>query len=215
MNMQFAQQDHHLFQKGVQVTLLHATVCLIFVLLFTRVVWAESRSPLQVDAPAKDSAFFAEGTRFWSVIAGMAEDEPTELGKITLARLTVSHYIRDHLALLYGIGCDYVNASKVKNGWQGGLQLGLRRHFIHRGRWTVYIDGLVGLVYHQNPLEEGSYPFNFDVQAGFGVTYRLTEASALRGGYRHFHMSNAGIGGRERNLGYDAPMFYVGFMQSF
>ena len=64
-------------------------------------------------------------------------------------------------------------------------------------------------------MEEDSLHFNFEVQGGFGATFSINKRTALLGGYRHYHLSNANIGGDDKNLGYDGPMFYCGFMSSF
>ena len=185
-------------------------ICFFLFVFYVPVAFAESREPL----PQKDPGYFSKGERFWSLMAGRSEDE-MELGSIKLTQLTISDYVFDNFAVTYGIGLGYANARKTKNGFQGGPQLGLRMHFINCRRWSIYIDGSLGAVYHQYPMEEGTLHFNFDVQAGFGASYRINEKTALRGGYRHHHLSNAGIGGDEKNLGYDAPMFYFGVMRLF
>jgi len=188
----------------------HVLVCLLITLFCASPVWAGFADFL----PQDDSGFFAKDTRFWSVIGGRSEDDG-ELGRIILSEFTISKYLLDNFALTYGLGVDYVRAKKTQNGYQGGPKLGLRMHFINYQRVSIYIDGSIGLIYHQHPLEEGTLHFNFDAQAGFGATVRITETYALRGGYRHHHLSNAGIGGDDKNLGYDAAMFYFGLMRSF
>ena len=53
---------------------------------------------------------------------------------------------------------------------------------------------------------------NFTFQGGMGTTYQLSDRVVPMGGLRWLHISNARIKGKERNAGFDSPMFYVGIM---
>ncbi|MBI2884951.1 MAG: acyloxyacyl hydrolase [Candidatus Omnitrophica bacterium] len=156
---------------------------------------------------------FAKGSRYWSATAGVAED--TSYGPIALAQVAVSHYIRDNLALEWGGMFGYADSKRTSGGVLGGAGLGLRWHVATRARWSWYLDALVGAVYQELPLSQDSLRFNFNLQPGGGATYRLSDTTLFQGGFRWYHLSNAGVRGKAHNLGYDGPMLYLGMLRSF
>jgi opacity protein-like surface antigen len=58
-------------------------------------------------------------------------------------------------------------------------------------------------------IPEESSQFNFALTAGFGVSYFLTDRTALNLGYRFHHISNGGT--RRPNLGLNASLPFGGF----
>ena len=58
-------------------------------------------------------------------------------------------------------------------------------------------------------IPEESSQFNFVLTAGFGVSYFLTDRTALNVGYRFHHISNGGT--RHPNLGLNASLPFGGF----
>ncbi len=156
---------------------------------------------------------FARGARYFSATAGTSRD--SSIGRIYLTQMSIDHYIFDDFALRTGINFGYADADRTSGGVQGGPELGLRWHFWSGDRLTTYIDGSVATVAHQHPLTERSLQFNFDLQAGLGATFQLTEDAHLKGGVRWHHLSNARVRGKSRNLGYDAPKVYLGVLWRF
>ncbi|MCP4651310.1 MAG: acyloxyacyl hydrolase [PVC group bacterium] len=187
---------------------------LIYFLIFLLYIPLAFAGPTE-SSPQKDTIFVTKGSHFWSLTIGGCEDKEKDLAEITHAHFIISNYIRDDLALTYGIGLGYANPVETKKGFQGGPNIGLRMHFINSKLWSIYMDSSLGMVYHQYPIEEDSLYFNFEIQGGFGAAYRINEKAILLLGYRHYHLSNANIGGENRNPGYDGPKFYFGFMNSF
>ena len=97
----------------------------------------------------------------------------------------------------------------------GGIGLVPRWHFLVRDKWSLYLDGGWGFVYTRDTLRDPGTHFNFTVQAGPGATYRFSDRFNAMMGYRWFHVSNARIRGKNRNVGFDSPMLYLGVMSIF
>ncbi len=162
------------------------------------------------DAPLEP---FAKGSRYWSLTFGTSRDP--DIGRIYVSQFSVDHYFEEALAFRAGFTIGYTDAERTSGGVQGGPEFGLRWHLLRINRFSMYIDGSVAAVFHQNPLTPNSLHFNFDLQAGLGATLQVEDATHLKAGLRWHHLSNARIRGTSRNLGYDAPIFYVGLMRSF
>lgn len=156
---------------------------------------------------------FTKDTRVWSLTGGAAYD--SDHGTITLTQFSIDTYILDDLAIRLGASFGYANAKYVRNSFQGGPEIGFRWHFYNSKAFTTYIDGSSGVAFHQHPLTEKSLHFNFDLQVGVGATTPINEQTHLQGGVRLYHLSNARVRGKERNLGYDGPLFYIGLLRSF
>ena len=67
------------------------------------------------------------------------------------------------------------------------------------------------MIYSMERMGRSGTHFNFTLQSGFGATYGLSDLFIPMGGMRWFHISKARIRGRDRNVGFDSPMFYLGF----
>lgn len=192
-----------------------STYIIMFFIIFifsVQTIFAEPSNNLQ---DKNHSSSFSKGASFYSFAIGYSEDYKKKIGPISHFKITINHYVQDNFALTYGLSMGYAKPKDTKNGFQGGPHLGFRKHFINYKRWSIYFDGSAGAVSHQYPLEEGSLRFNFELEAGCGFTYKINNNSELLGGFRHYHLSNARIAGDERNVGYDAPMLYLGIMRSF
>lgn len=156
---------------------------------------------------------FDKGSRLWSITAGASRDH--SLGEIYLTQFNISHYLVDNLAFHYGASFGYADVQRAHDGFQGGPEFGLRWHVFRSERWSLYAEGLAAAIVHRHPLTLNSLRFNFDLQPGGGLTYRFNEDTMFETGFRWHHLSNARIRGKERNLGYDGPMVYIGLKKSF
>lgn len=156
---------------------------------------------------------FERGSRYWSVTAGTSLDGG--LGWIYLTQINVSYYVAEDLALEYGGIFGYVDAKRMPGGALGGPQLGMRWHIAKGTRWSTYLEALTGAVLQQHPLTPQTLRFNFDLQPGVGVTYRLSKHLLCLAGCRWHHLSNAQVRGRAHNFGYDGAMPYIKLMRSF
>ncbi|MCW5785493.1 MAG: acyloxyacyl hydrolase [Nitrospirales bacterium] len=86
----------------------------------------------------------------------------------------------------------------------------VKYNFLDFGRWMPFWDGGAGMLWTDlGPrIPEQSTQFNFVLQTGPGVSYFVTENTAVTLGIRFHHISNAGIG--ERNIGLNGCLFNVG-----
>ena len=156
---------------------------------------------------------FAKDTRHWSLTEGFSRSETK--GDVYLTQLHVIRYFRDDLAILYGGTIGYADAKQADGGVFGGPELGVRWHFAQDDTWSTFLDGSIAAVFHEEAITPESLRFNFDLQLGVGATYRLSKQAMVLGGVRSFHLSNARIQGKDNNLGFDAPLVYVGLMWAF
>ena len=168
-------------------------------------------STARADALTSDP--FAKGSRAWSVTAGASCDP--SIAWVYSTQIGVSYYVADSLALEYGAIAGYVNAKRTEGGVLGGPELGLRWHVAKSRRWSTYLEGRVGMVLQQSPITADTLRFNFNLQPGAGVTYRLNNEVMVQSGFRWHHLSNGRIRGKEHNFGYDGPMLYLGLRRSF
>jgi len=125
----------------------------------------------------------------------------------------LGYYFIDYLSLNVETLGYFVDHARNTGG--GGIDLIPRCHFLVRDEWSLYLDGGWGFIYTRDTLRDPGTHFNFTVQAGPGATYRFTDRFNAMMGYRWFHISNARIRGKNRNVGFDSPMFYLGVMSVF
>ena len=156
---------------------------------------------------------FVKGARYWSITTGASRD--ASLGVETLTQININQYVAHRLAIIYGGMFGYVNTNRAPAAVLGGPDLGMRWQWIAAGRWSTYLEGLVGAVLQTHPLTEKSLRFNFDLEPGTGATYRLNERTLVQGGFRWHHLSNARVRGKAHNFGYDGPMLYVELLKAF
>lgn len=125
----------------------------------------------------------------------------------------LGYYLVDNLALnIEGVGYFVYHAH---NSAGGGLDLLPRWHYLAQDNWSMYLDGGCGSIYTSDTLRDPGTHFNFTLQRGADATYNLTDRLAAMFGARWFHISDARIRGKNRNVGLDSPIFYVGVMSPF
>ena len=100
----------------------------------------------------------------------------------------------------------------------GGLSIVYRRNFLSPGAWVIpYLDLGAGGVYsdasHDRVQQALGTPFEFDLQAGVGVRFRLGLGWTLDAEFSYRHLSNAHI--VDRNLGTNAIGGLLGASYSF
>ena len=96
------------------------------------------------------------------------------------------------------------------DAWAVGVTpLGLQQTFRSGRRVQLFLSGSLGVLYFGERVPEAhGRRLNFKFGAGLGVEVAVTEALALRLGYRYSHVSNAFRG--EVNPGFDASMLRLG-----
>ena len=96
----------------------------------------------------------------------------------------------------------------------GGSVL-FKYNFLGFGRWMPFWDLGLGMLWTNLAprIPEQSTPFNFVMESGPGVQYFATERVALTFGVRFHHISNAGLG--DRNKGLNSTLGYLGLSVFF
>jgi hypothetical protein len=170
-----------------------------------------SRSAFLAPAqPQADSLFKASKWVFTGYGSGAVGKSSHQ---VYAGHIGVGYHLIDYLSLnLEAVG--YIVDHAHKSGG-GGLDLLPRWHYLVRENWSLYLDGGLGFIYTRDTLRDPGTHFNFTVQAGPGATYRFSDCFNAMVGYRWFHISNARIRGKNRNVGFDSPMFYLGVMSTF
>ena len=110
---------------------------------------------------------FAKDARQWSLTEGFSRSHTK--GDVYLTQLHVSRYLRDNLAILFGATIGYADAKRADGGVFGGPELGVRWHFAQDEIWSMFLDGSIGAVFHEEALTPDSLRFNFDLQLGVGT----------------------------------------------
>jgi hypothetical protein len=97
----------------------------------------------------------------------------------------------------------------------GGLNLGLRFHFLEHEGLTLFFEGIAGMFYGARNFPEGGTHFNFNEQLGLGATIRLDEHAHFFGGARYMHISNARIHGEDENPSFDGVGGFIGMLFTY
>ena len=95
-----------------------------------------------------------------------------------------------------------------RTGKAAGGSLLLRYNFLPGGKFIPFVETGGGITILDFDVEGQSDGFNFSLQGGLGLHYFLEERTALTGGWRWLHISNAGIS--RPNQGIDSSLFMVG-----
>ena len=91
----------------------------------------------------------------------------------------------------------------------------LKYTFLAWGRLRPYIEAGAGLVWTDlgNRIPEKGSKFNFNLQAGAGLSYFVAATTSINVSYRFQHISNAGTA--EPNHGIDAGLLLIGISKLF
>jgi len=89
----------------------------------------------------------------------------------------------------------------------------IRYNFATRSHWMPFVDAGAGVSATNIEGPDLTGTFQFNIQAGAGTHYFLSDRTALTVQYRWLHFSNAGI--REPNHGTNTQMFHVGISWFF
>lgn len=129
------------------------------------------------------------------------------------------YFIAQDIEMIGELGVwNYDQAGKDATGFNTSFVM--RYHWYHKGRWTMYVDGGIGLLFSTDPVnrsgsDEGS-SFNFTPRFGGGFTRAIgSQGARMEVGLRWAHVSNARIGGNNDNPGRDGLMLYAGIILPF
>ena len=84
-----------------------------------------------------------------------------------------------------------------------GLKAVARYDFLGFGRLVPYAEVLLGAGYTNFRPWDNPASFTFVLEGGVGARDMITPSMAITGGYRVQHLSNAGLGRRNRGHNYD------------
>lgn len=130
--------------------------------------------------------------------------------RVYAGKFGLGYHVVDDFSLNLEAAGYFVDHARDTGG--GGVDMLFRWHPVQGQDSSLYLDGGPGFVYTRKTLRDPGTHFNFTVQGGAGFTYRITDRFHSMAGLRWFHISNARIRGKNRNVGFDSPMFYLGLM---
>ena len=165
----------------------------------------------QTTRPATD---FPRGTWSATVEGAYAHSFDLSPARIETVSMGVGYYFMDNVSL-NAEAAGFWNQQDGPDASIAEINLRLRHHVFNVDRWSFLIDVGGGLSYASVPTPPGGTYFNFCLQTGPGVCYRLTDNLHLIGGARYLHFSNAAIEGRDRNPSINALEGYVGLLYRF
>ena len=166
----------------------------------------------EVSGSAGNEPPFAKGT--WSLQLTGSYYTTVSGSDVTLGYGTVSvgYYYADTWAVDLSVSGYALEEDDQSEGVAASLGLNLRKHFLVRDPFSVYIDGGVGIIRADGEFPAGGTNTNFTLQGGLGATWRLTESMHVVGGARWFHISNARRHGEDGNASTDGVAVYGGLM---
>lgn len=167
--------------------------------------------PVQAEEISRTTPLFARGR--W-ILAGYGSGTAGKSSRnVYAAHFGLGYHVIDNLSLNLEATGYFIKQAKDTGGV--GLDIVPRWHFLRGDRWSLYLDGGAGVMYTEGPLRSPGTKFNFALQGGLGMSYNFTERLIPVVGLRWFHISNARIQGEDRNVGFDAPMIYFGFIAPY
>jgi hypothetical protein len=93
------------------------------------------------------------------------------------------------------------------------LETDLRIFLLRKKTWNISYECGFGLCYNDRDFPPGGTKLNFGSVFGLGAMVRLKDGIFWNLGYRHRHISNAGIiAGDDHNPGYDSNGVYSGLV---
>ncbi|HET6246736.1 MAG TPA: acyloxyacyl hydrolase [Tepidisphaeraceae bacterium] len=95
------------------------------------------------------------------------------------------------------------------------FDLKLRHHLYNSGNFSFFVDAGGGVSYATDRTPFGGTYYNYTIQTGPGVSWKLRQNLFLMGGVRYWHLSNARLEGPTHNPSVNALEGYVGLMFTF
>lgn len=164
------------------------------------------------NAPPADD-FGVSGTWWWSVGGGVADDftESTDVNAFVAAHWFIARNVE--MAGELGV---WSFSQPDEDAYGINPNILLRWHFLNNGRFTLFADIGIGMLFSTDDVPHRGTKFNFTPRVGGGLTCRLFDTRArLEIGLRWHHVSNARLFGNDDNPGRDAAMIYAGVIFPF
>jgi hypothetical protein len=161
-------------------------------------------------------SIFDKGTQGLTLAGGYAFPIGNDHESYTTVGATYSYYLWDNIAIAPQLEGHYADSTNGPDTFGGEFSIKTRWHFYQKDRFTLFVDGGLGLTYWDSnlPPPDGTQ-FNFAVQAGTGFTQEIRENLHLVVGLEWIHFSNGHIQGPSRHYGSNAISTYVGLMWLF
>jgi hypothetical protein len=166
------------------------------------------------EAQSQPASDFSKGTFAITVLGEYARDFNGSKANIESGSVGVGYFFTDNISLNVELSGFAVQEPGPDSIITGGDLL-IRHHFIRSGRFSLYIDVAGGLTYGTQRTPPGGTNFNFELESGPGIAWRLRDRLFLMGGARYLHFSTAAIDGHDRNPSVNAVAGYVGLMYTF
>jgi hypothetical protein len=126
----------------------------------------------------------------------------------------VAYGLRDGLALRMQQRFIYVS-QRSQDAVILGLTIGVRSRVMARGRWTVFVQGDVGISHTAVAAPPRGTRFNYLAIGGGGVMVRMRPRLHLVSALQLIHVSNNGVKGPSRNPDIEAIGPSVGLLVRF
>jgi len=125
-----------------------------------------------------------------------------------------SYGLREGLQLVTSWPMYYVSQRGV-DAYLVGATIGVRGRVYRRERWTIFLEGKMGISDADTYVPPRGTRFNYLVLGGTGVTVRLRRGVHSLAGLEWIHLSNGGHAGRSRNPDIEAVGVRVGVLVAF
>lgn len=100
----------------------------------------------------------------------------------------------------------------VENSVAVGFTPMAQWHFVMEERWSLFASGGVGVLGATERVPDTGTSLNFTPRIDFGITWQFSKyLPRFLAALRWQHISNARLGGGDRNPGRDALFIYAGF----
>jgi len=113
-----------------------------------------------------------------------------------------------HGSLEVGLEPLYQRYTQPREAFFAGLGVTGRYHFLSLGRFVPYVEAAAFAGGTDLKIREIASDFAFLVWVGVGVSYFVTDRTALYGGYRYQHVSNGNT--EDPNRGFESNTGVVG-----
>jgi hypothetical protein len=164
--------------------------------------------------PAWELANFPKGTLSLTSYGAYTRNLTGEKAVMASGTVGVGYYVFDNVSLNAEFGAFH-NGQDGPDATISSLNLLLRQHLFHQGRFSLFIDagGAVSIADTRTP-PTGTY-YNYMEETGIGSTFQLKDNLHLIGGVRYFHLSNARLEGPIHNPSINGMQGYLGLMLRF
>ena len=186
-------------------TILHAFLLLLAV-----------AAPAPLHAQPRDDAFARGRWHVEAAAVGAIETWNYNISHEELYGLDygVTYGLRDGVVLRVNQRMAYVS-QRAEDAVLLGLTFGVRSRMFARGRWSLFVQGDLGISHTAIATPPRGTRFNYLALAGGGAVVRLRPRLHLLSAVQLIHISNAGLKGPGRNPDIEAVGPTIGLLIQF